>query len=228
MQEKKRYNRSSVDLRNLPHHLSPSERCETRRRQIEQECDIDLSALQIDPEKLGNAEERNCEQMFGYVPIPVGYAGPLHVTFSSGECADIHLPLATTEGALVASVNRGCKALRLAGGVNTSSIHHGISRSIALRIKNSVSTTSRVTLRCESATCMDSWLLRFASEHLTMTRRREPRMGDRLASMKKEIQKRENEWKSIGEATSNHLKILKYDIDTKDDYIFLTIYADTD
>ena len=43
-----------------------------------------------------------------------------------------------------------------------------------------------------------------------------------------EIQKRESEWRAIGEATSSHLKILKYDIDTKDDYIFLTIYADTD
>ncbi|MBI2523734.1 hypothetical protein HYW11_00755, partial [Candidatus Peregrinibacteria bacterium] len=48
-----------MDLRNLPHHLSSAERCEERRRQIEQECDIDLSALQIDPTKLGHAEEQN-------------------------------------------------------------------------------------------------------------------------------------------------------------------------
>ncbi|MBI2524041.1 hypothetical protein HYW11_02395, partial [Candidatus Peregrinibacteria bacterium] len=46
--------------------------------------------------------------------------------------------------------------------------------------------------------------------------------------VKSEIQQREREWIVIGETTSNHLKILKYDIDTEDDYLFLTIYADTD
>ncbi|OGJ64338.1 hypothetical protein A3E47_02450 [Candidatus Peribacteria bacterium RIFCSPHIGHO2_12_FULL_54_10] len=179
-----------MDMRNLPNHLPPIERCEARRRQIEQELGIDLSTLSIDPTKIGHAEERNCEQMFGHVPIPVGYAGPLTVTFSSGETADIHLPLATTEGALVASVNRGCKALRMSGGVKTKSTYHGVSRSIALRMSCHGSTT------------------------LTMTQ--------------SEIQKRETEWKSIGETTSNHLKILKYEIDTEDPYLFLTIYADTD
>lgn len=43
-----------------------------------------------------------------------------------------------------------------------------------------------------------------------------------------DIHLKKYEWINIGEATSNHLKILKYDIDTKNDYIFLTIYADTD
>jgi len=177
-----------MDLRNTLNHLSPSERCETRRQRIEQELGIDLSPLSIDPAKLGRAEEQNCENMFGYVPIPVGYAGPLPVTFDSGETADIHLPLATTEAALVASVNRGCKALRLSGGVKTESVYHGVTRSLALRMKN-----------------------------------KELRMKD-----EQEIRIREKEWKKIGEATSNHLKLLKYDIDTKDDCIFLTIYADTD
>ncbi len=177
-----------MDIRNFPNHLSPGGRCKMRRERIEQELGIDLSALSIDPKKLGHAEEHNCEQMFGHVPIPVGYAGPLTVTFNSGETADVHLPLATTEGALVASVNRGCKALRLSGGVRTTSVHHGVTRSVAFRIKN---------------------------KELGMKTERE-------------IHVREKEWKKIGEATSNHLKILKYEIDTKDNYLFLTIYADTD
>ncbi|MBI4129107.1 hypothetical protein HY464_00270 [Candidatus Peregrinibacteria bacterium] len=193
-----------MDLRNLPHHLSSAERCEERRRQIEQECDIDLSALQIDPTKLGHAEEQNCEQMFGHVPIPVGYAGPLPLTFSSGEYADIHLPLATTEGALVASVNRGCKALRLSGGVKTTSVYHGVTRSIAFR---RVMVSGDEPSRRQSCRPFDS------------------AQGDMIIDA---IEKTCNEWKSIGEATSNHLKILKYDIDTEDDYLFLTIYADTD
>lgn len=111
-----------MDIRSLP--------IPDRRRVIEKELGIDLSILDPKQETIGHANEKNCEQMFGSVPIPVGYAGPLNVCFSSGEKTDVHLPLATTEGALVASVNRGCKA---AGTVMVSSINHGISRSIAFK-----------------------------------------------------------------------------------------------
>lgn len=121
-----------MDLRNLPQSLSSHERCAHRRMQLQDTLGVNLSLLGTEPDRIGQAEEKNCEQMFGSVPVPVGYAGPLNVAFSSGETLDIHLPLATTEGALVASVNRGCKAV---GTVSTSSTYHGISRSIALKLK---------------------------------------------------------------------------------------------
>lgn len=117
--------------------------------------------------------------------IPVGHAGPLHVYFSSQKNMYVHLPLATTEGALVASVNRGCKALNSAKGVHTSSIHHGISRSIAIKTTN----TKRV---------------------------------------KELLEKNEETWKVVAEKTSNHLKVLHFDIDETNEHIFLTINVDTD
>ncbi|WFD33128.1 hydroxymethylglutaryl-CoA reductase (NADPH) [Malassezia sp. CBS 17886] len=55
-----------------------------------------------------------CENVVGYMPLPVGIAGPLLV---DGEL--LPLPMATTEGTLVASTSRGCKALNAAGGVTT-------------------------------------------------------------------------------------------------------------
>lgn len=57
----------------------------------------------------------HCENLIGAVSIPVGVAGPVEI---SGEHlqGDYYIPLATTEGALVASVNRGCRAISESGG----------------------------------------------------------------------------------------------------------------
>ncbi|KAL5964150.1 3-hydroxy-3-methylglutaryl-coenzyme A reductase [Taenia solium] len=56
-----------------------------------------------------------CEEVIGYIPIPLGKVGPLLL-----DGQEHYLPLATTEGCLVASTNRGCRALYLSGGVRTA------------------------------------------------------------------------------------------------------------
>ncbi len=127
------YSVQSMDLRMLPDGLSGYQRVEERRKRVQEGLGIDLSSLQARESSLGRADEINCEQMIGHIPIPVGIAGPLRITLSDGSSTDCFLPLATTEGALVASVNRGCKALREAGYVTTSSVHHGVTRSIAFK-----------------------------------------------------------------------------------------------
>ena len=65
--------------------------------------------------------------MIGTVQVPVGVAGPV---FVQGEYAQgsYYLPLATTEGALVASVNRGCSAITQAGGAQVRILHDGMTR----------------------------------------------------------------------------------------------------
>ncbi len=126
-----------MDLRNLPEQLSSFQRLNQRRTILQNELKVDLSPLEPIEKIVGESEKKNCEQMFGVIPVPVGYAGPLSVVFSNNAKTDLHLPLATTEGALVASVNRGCKAVSAAGVTVTKSIEHGVTRSIAFRAASS-------------------------------------------------------------------------------------------
>ncbi|WRT65236.1 hydroxymethylglutaryl-CoA reductase (NADPH) [Kwoniella shivajii] len=75
-----------------------------------------------------------CENVVGYMPLPVGIAGPLNV---DGQL--LHIPMATTEGTLVASTSRGCKALNAGGGVTTVLTHDAMTRGPAIDFPSIVS-----------------------------------------------------------------------------------------
>ncbi|KZT28046.1 hypothetical protein NEOLEDRAFT_1059551 [Neolentinus lepideus HHB14362 ss-1] len=68
-----------------------------------------------------------CENVVGYIPIPLGIAGPLKI---DGELYPI--PMATAEGTLVASTSRGCKALNAGGGVITVLTYDSMTRGPAI------------------------------------------------------------------------------------------------
>jgi hydroxymethylglutaryl-CoA reductase (NADPH) len=78
------------------------------------------------------APGKNIENMVGITKVPLGVAGP--VQLKSGQ--KIKLPLATTEGALVASVNRGCKAITQAGGATVKVVNQGATRGPVFRVAN--------------------------------------------------------------------------------------------
>src|SRR5437667_11814717 len=58
----------------------------------------------------------NIENYVGVAQVPIGLAGPLKVNGEYAE-GEFYIPMATTEGALVASYNRGMKVLTPSGGV---------------------------------------------------------------------------------------------------------------
>lgn len=74
-----------------------------------------------------------CENVVGYVPIPVGVAGPLKL-----DGHDVVIPMATTEGCLVASTHRGCKALNECGGVCTAVMRDSMTRGPVLRLPSAI------------------------------------------------------------------------------------------
>ncbi len=62
-----------------------------------------------------SASTRNCENFIGAAQVPMGVVGPVVVRGTEID-GPVHVPLATTEGALLASVNRGARAITAAGG----------------------------------------------------------------------------------------------------------------
>jgi hydroxymethylglutaryl-CoA reductase (NADPH) len=79
----------------------------------------------------------NIENFAGVAQIPIGIAGPLHI---NGEHAqgEFYIPLATTEGSLVASYNRGMRLLNECGGVKTSVIADSMQRAPVFMLRDAV------------------------------------------------------------------------------------------
>lgn len=75
-----------------------------------------------------NLLKGSIENFIGYTQVPTGLAGPIRVNGSEDAC-DVFVPLATTEGALVASYHRGAKATLLSGGISTVCLTEGVKRS---------------------------------------------------------------------------------------------------
>lgn len=86
------------------------------------------------PYKYYNYEQiykKNCENVIGYTSIPIGLVGPLKF-----DNKIYHVPIATTEGALIASINRGCKAISLSSGIKSLVDDIGMSRAPIVRFDN--------------------------------------------------------------------------------------------
>lgn len=77
----------------------------------------------------------NIENYIGVTQVPTGLIGPLKV---NGKNADgtFMIPLATTEGALVASYNRGASAITKSGGASVRIVKEGLQRCPAFQFKD--------------------------------------------------------------------------------------------
>ncbi len=69
----------------------------------------------------------NIEGFVGFAMVPVGICGPLKVV-GQKAIGDFFLPLATTEGALVSSVARGCQVITLSGGAEVRMVSDSVVR----------------------------------------------------------------------------------------------------
>jgi len=103
-----------------------AEMAEKRRAMVQAETGATLthtSKFSFDPGILPG----NIENFIGVAQVPIGLAGPLRV---NGEHArgDFYIPMATTEGTLVASYSRGMRLVSESGGVKTTIVGEAMQR----------------------------------------------------------------------------------------------------
>ncbi len=108
---------------------------ELRRRALDVLTETQLHNLSIFSIDVERAMKANIENFIGVAQVPMGVAGPVQV---KGDFANglYHIPLATTEGALVASVNRGCTAINKSGGAISFVMQDGMARAPVLKARN--------------------------------------------------------------------------------------------
>jgi hydroxymethylglutaryl-CoA reductase (NADPH) len=122
-----------IRLYALEEHADAETAARARRLLLARETDTDLDATADFAFDADGAANSNVENLVGGTQLPMGVAGPVTV---NGEAADgdFHLPIATTEGALVASVNRGCSAITAAGGATARVTKQGMTRAPVFRV----------------------------------------------------------------------------------------------
>ena len=92
-----------------------------------------VSSYTIDPA----VTRGNIENFTGTAQVPIGIAGPLTIV---GEHArgDFYIPMATTEGTLVASYSRGMRVISECGGVRTTVVKTSMQRAPVFLFDNAL------------------------------------------------------------------------------------------
>lgn len=111
------------------------EAVDIRREFLEEKYRIQLTNIANYSLDMDEAQKRNIENPIGTIQIPVGLAGPLKINGLNTQ-GEFYVPLATSEGALVASVNRGCSAITEAGGANVRVADDKMTRGPVIKAKS--------------------------------------------------------------------------------------------
>ncbi len=116
---------------------NPQDAVEVRREFAEEISQSKLEHISHYSIDLTEAMKRNIENPIGAIQIPLGLVGPLKINGEHAE-GDFYIPLATSEGALLASVNRGCSVTQTAGGATTRIIDDKMTRAPVIKAKSAV------------------------------------------------------------------------------------------
>lgn len=124
-----------IAFRKIEEFADPLTAVKIRRLAIQEYAKLEFEQIQNFSLDVETVTKKNIENMIGAVQIPLGVAGLLKV---NGEYADseYYIPLATTEGALVASVNRGCSVITKSGGANVRVFEDQMTRAPVFKLES--------------------------------------------------------------------------------------------
>ena len=122
-----------IRFHELEEHADADVAAAARRRLVSETTGADVGVLGEYAFDAADAHGSNIENMIGAVQVPLGVAGPVSVDGGALD-GERYLPLATTEGALVASINRGCSVVNDAGGATARVTKSGMTRAPVFRV----------------------------------------------------------------------------------------------
>lgn len=135
MQTKNAY---QLEIKNLPVEEYASAIGAAKRLEFLKESGFELNYLSGRSSAFDRENyQGNIENYIGMTAVPTGVVGPLHVIGSEAR-GDFYVPLATSEGALVASYHRGAKATRLAGGISSVCYLEAVQRCPTFKFRDMV------------------------------------------------------------------------------------------
>lgn len=155
----------------------PAGEAATRRRQAEAAGSAPLVHVAGAPVPPA-ATRGKVENCIGFAQVPLGLAGPLMVDGEAGRY-EVYVPLATTEGAMVASYSRGMSVLREAGGVRARVVAEGLSQHPVLVYRDASGAEAAAALVPKR---FESWraLVATTTRHGALVRARGEVFGRRL------------------------------------------------
>lgn len=115
---------------------SANKAADIRRKYIENKTDTTLEHISNYSIDMTDTSKKNIENPIGTIQIPVGITGPI-ILDNEEEHIKTYVPLATTEGALLASVNRGCSVIRSSNGCHVSILSSQMTRAPVIKTKSS-------------------------------------------------------------------------------------------
>ena len=118
------------------------------------------------------------ENLAGFVQVPLGLAGPLRLDTSDG-LREVYVPMATTEGAMVASYSRGMSVLREAGGARARQVGEGLSQHPILVYADAASAQEAALVARERAASAAAWV-EAESRHVRLVAVEPELLGRRL------------------------------------------------
>ena len=127
--------KGEMKLYQVDKEVSAKEATDIRREFLEQKYDVELSNISNYTLDMERASARNIENSIGVLQLPMGIAGPLKVNGQYCQ-REVFVPLATSEGALVASINRGASTITSSGGANARVISDIMTRAPAIKCEN--------------------------------------------------------------------------------------------